>query len=650
MKKGLVKRLIVLLCLASHTTYAQTKVIDSLKQTYSSSTGTAERLKNLFALGQFHQSLPKDTLYKYAVIATSLTSDKTDKGNAAILLINAYLRLDKTDSAELTINKTLPLFNVKNQAERNIYFSLAALQVDCYGNNSNYEDATSLLYKIIQQAEQYNDPEVLAKNMGTLGVINYNLNHVPEAFNWYFKGLSYCKNSPEFYNPSAVLYINLAETYRWVDKPDSASYFINKAIPLCEKTGNLFYLANALRVKANIYSSAKNYAEAEKTMLECNTIREQTQGKLLMSNEMLALAVIHFKWGKLDKAIQELTSAMALSDSLNKNNNNSKGSEADVLKISYYNVLARCYKMKGDEKNYASTLEKIIAEKDAFYEANSANTLASLQAKYELQKEGTIIKQQLDLTKKNYLIYGSIILAGFALLLFWVLFNNYRRKQKLKMEYALQEEKRLSAQSIIDAEEQERKRIAADLHDNIGAYASAIRADVEKLSSKGTTESNIPLQNLEQHSREIINSLRDTIWVLNKENITITGIGDRIKSYTGKLQPSYNFIQFHIKEEITNNRRINSQHALNIFRIIQEAIHNSLKYSRAENIYIEIISHETLMLSVTDDGIGIDEKNTGIGNGMKNMKTRANDIGMKISIQANKNKGTKVNLESNTTN
>jgi len=307
--------------------------------------------------------------------------------------------------------------------------------------------------------------------------------------------------------------------------------------------------------------------------------------------------------------------------------------------------------MKGDEKNYASTLEKIIAEKDAFYEANSANTLASLQAKYELQKkEGTIIKQQLDLTKKNYLIYGSIILAGFALLLFWVLFNNYRRKQKLKMEYALQEEKRLSAQSIIDAEEQERKRIAADLHDNIGAYASAIRADVEKLSSKGTTESNIPLQNLEQHSREIINSLRDTIWVLNKENITITGIGDRIKSYTGKLQPSYNFIQFHIKEEITNNRRINSQHALNIFRIIQEAIHNSLKYSRAENIYIEIISHETLMLSVTDDGIGIDEKNTGIGNGMKNMKTRANDIGMKISIQANKNKGTKVNLESNTTN
>ncbi len=91
-----------------------------------------------------------------------------------------------------------------------------------------------------------------------------------------------------------------------------------------------------------------------------------------------------------------------------------------------------------------------------------------------------------------------------------------------------------------------RKRIAADLHDNIGAYATAISADVEKITGKGGIGNELQLQNLLQHSREIPNSLRDTIWVLNKDTITITGISDRIKNYINKLDPSYEYLHKHM--------------------------------------------------------------------------------------------------------
>ena len=654
MQQHLCKWMIALLCFVTHTIQAQTTAIDSLKQVYHKAGGKENRLQALLNLCDYHQSIQKDTLYQYALTANTLakeSSNKIDRGRAAIILANAFLRLGKTDSAEAVVNNNLPLYDIKDPATRRIYFSLSALQVDYYGAKTNYEDAMAALYSIINQAEQYKDLPVLAKNMSTLGVINYNLNHVPEAFSWYFRGLSHCREGAAFYSPTAVLYINLAETYRWVEKTDSAIYYINKAIPLCEKAGNLFYLANALRVKAGIYKTEKKYELAEKTMLECMIIRQKTEGVLPLSNEQIALASIYTNWGKLDKAIYELTTALALSDSSGNNAKTASGSEADVLKISYYTTLARCYKLKGDEKNYTATLEKIIIAKDAFYEANSANTLAELQTKYEVQKkESTIIKQKLDITQQNYLFYGSLVLAFFTLLILWLLFTYYRRRQSVKMQFALQEEKRIAAQSVIDAEEQERKRIAADLHDNIGAYASAIRADVDKLAEKPDGDNGKSLQNLQRHSQEIINSLRDTIWVLNKDNITITGISDRIKSYINKLQPSYPDIQFNISEHIENDVRISSQHALNVFRIIQEAIHNALKHSAANMISVAINSAEQTSIQVADNGIGIDSNNTVLGNGFLNMQARAKETGMKLTVDSVFQQGTSLLLEINTTN
>ena len=218
------------------------------------------------------------------------------------------------------------------------------------------------------------------------------------------------------------------------------------------------------------------------------------------------------------------------------------------------------------------------------------------------------------------------------------------------MQLALQEEKRIAAQSIIDAGEHERKRIAADLHDNIGAYASAIRADVEKITDNGFEKNSDSLQNLQQHSQEIINSLRDTIWVLNKDNITITGISDRIKNYINKLRPTYNHIQFHINEEINNDVRISSQNALNIFRIVQEALHNALKHSNASNISIHISSNKTFLIKISDDGKGMQHNNTADGNGIRNMQARAKEIDMLLSVTSKINEGTILVLENTTIN
>lgn len=116
-----------------------------------------------------------------------------------------------------------------------------------------------------------------------------------------------------------------------------------------------------------------------------------------------------------------------------------------------------------------------------------------------------------------------------------------------------EEEKQLAARAIMSAEENERKRIAADLHDNMGAYASAISANVDDLIMAGGKADNTILRSMKNNAAEIMANLRDTIWVLNKDFILITGISDRFKTYIQKFRDSYPGVLIEIKENITDN-------------------------------------------------------------------------------------------------
>jgi signal transduction histidine kinase len=99
-----------------------------------------------------------------------------------------------------------------------------------------------------------------------------------------------------------------------------------------------------------------------------------------------------------------------------------------------------------------------------------------------------------------------------------------------------------------------------------------------------------------------------------------------------------------VEENIVNDVKIGSQKALNIFRIVQEAIHNALKHSNAKNLCINIKSDEKILITVNDDGKGISTTNND-GNGLRNMKTRATDTGIQFTVQSSETGGTEILLE-----
>ncbi len=193
----------------------------------------------------------------------------------------------------------------------------------------------------------------------------------------------------------------------------------------------------------------------------------------------------------------------------------------------------------------------------------------------------------------------------------------------------------------------ERERIGRDLHDNIGAYTAALIAGLNQVKVLDALEDE-KVTDLKDYASNILTYLRETIWVLNNQELDITAFYDRFKNYAQKIGKSYPLVKLHFFDCIENNKTLPPQIMLSLFRILQEALQNAYKHSNANNIYITIESKKKLLAKIVDDGIGIVENEKNEGYGLLNMKARAGEIGFTLLTDTKKNEGTTISILENT--
>ena len=211
-----------------------------------------------------------------------------------------------------------------------------------------------------------------------------------------------------------------------------------------------------------------------------------------------------------------------------------------------------------------------------------------------------------------------------------------------------EEEKRKSEKAVAEAEEFERKRIAADLHDSLGAYAASIASNIDHLQlSEKHPGDVITLRELRKNSLAIVSQLSDTIWALKKDALSLTAISDRIKVFIQKIQTSYPDITIDVLEDINADHLLSPSQAFHLFQIVKEAISNALRHSSCSYLTVTIKGDKKWKINVSDDGKGISHKVTITegGNGLINMRTRAEESGWHIEWRSNEPQGTQVVIE-----
>lgn len=186
----------------------------------------------------------------------------------------------------------------------------------------------------------------------------------------------------------------------------------------------------------------------------------------------------------------------------------------------------------------------------------------------------------------------------------------------------------------------ERERISRDLHDNVGSQITYIATSINNLSGVGSQEE---LKELGEFTRDTMRQLRETIWVINNDEVSLEELKTKVLDFLSEILQPHPEV-FHEVSFPESTDKLNPTVAINIFRLIQEAVNNSVKHGKPNKIKITLEIGESCQLIISDDGVGFSGEDK-IGHfGLINMRKRARELGAEYELISSAGKGTQIVL------
>jgi signal transduction histidine kinase len=235
----------------------------------------------------------------------------------------------------------------------------------------------------------------------------------------------------------------------------------------------------------------------------------------------------------------------------------------------------------------------------------------------------------------NQLLNAIVIVAiliGIILVYFIITIIRYHRR------YIRLQKERIFAE--ITMQENERKRIANDLHDSLGPLLSSVKLNMNSIDVHNEQDEEI-ISKASKRIDEIIKSLRQISYNLLPNTLQRNGLNEALREFVKDIRSRHE-MQVHLS--LLKEINISKEKEIHIFRILQEMIHNTLKHANAKNLYIGITEENgNLQVMVKDDGKGFDmekSKKESRGLGLKSLESRTEILNGQLSFESSPNKGT----------
>ncbi len=617
-------RVWILFGMISHLCIAQSKM-DSLQGIILRNTGDSTQILALLELGSLSDDYPESSqYYQQALLLSDLLHLEKFKLAAFQELTKLNRVFSHPDSAFYYGEKAIQLAQALGNAN-----AVADVHIDLgnvYLNTFNYLKALS---EFIVAAEILDSLRSNPKNQ----MIAYaNIGNVEFLLENYDKAIDYTKQalltSQEIkYDPgTGFCYKTLGRIYRKQKKFELATQAYQESLSIYTKLDNKFQLAEIHLSLGNLYFDTNKFKEA---LIEYNKSLRINKSIQDANQNAYVYAAIGATWNVLEnypKALAYFDSTLMAAKGIN-----------PYLEMDSYENLAGINEKLGNHKQALAHFKRYSVLRDSITKIENRSVAGEMEAKYQntakqneielLTKEREL--QQAKLKRQQANIILTVIVLISAIMIGSLLLNRYRVMNRIKRQLAL---------------EQMRQTISRDLHDDIGSALSSINI-LSKVAQEEKDNTQNYLQRISDQSAKMMETMGDMVWSINPQNDSLEQVIVRMREFATEILDAQN-IALEFTDNIPVNLVLDAEKRKNLFLIFKEVINNAAKYSQATQVKVSLSKiHNDVHLHISDNGKGFNETTVRAGNGLRNLRERATEIGGTLMIKSESGKGTAVDLQ-----
>jgi signal transduction histidine kinase len=503
-----------------------------------------------------------------------------------------------------------------------MHFSASLNKAATLGQMAIYDDCISILYELLKKATDKNKLAQIIEVKNKMGATYFNMSDMAKSAQYYREAKEACILNKQ-YKDTASINSELGLLLVIDGQSDKGIAMQKQSIATLKAQGLDKETAIAIDNLSNSYYNLDSTAIAIQYQLQLfdyKYITDNIEGETGVNQH---LAELYIEAGEYDKAQKYVTEAIKYGLQMH----------SHFWLFDCYKNQAAIYEAKGDYKNALHYHQLYLASKDSVYQTDYANKMSALHNYYELtQKQNKINNLAKDKaiasSKIQRLTLLIVILALLSLLSFvYLLYRKNKNDKLLKEQFAKQ---------LLSSQEEERQRIAKDLHDSLGQNILFIK---NQLANPQRNEESL-MKSIDAAIEEVRNISKD----LYPNQLEKYGLASAVQALSEQVNQSTGIF---VSSDIQGiDEVLNKNVKINFYRIIQEFVNNSVKHAQASSIRITANQTEKeIVLVVQDNGKGFDiaslQSKAQKSFGLLNMEERIKMLKGKVDIKSDIGKGTK---------
>ncbi len=513
-----------------------------------------------------------------------------------------------------------------------------------YHNLRQNDSAVKYGLYALRLTDSIGDTSNIATNYGNLCWLYKDLSKMEKAIAYGEQGVAAGKR----YRDTVGMLIslnNLANCYQVSFQDDKAIALFQQLLSVGKQFGRRRSVRNAYTNLGMLYFSTNNKNALNKTVTEYNEY----------VNEDKSLSEADKAFGHLING-QNFIFQNKMAEAETEYKTGIEIAEKDSNVNAMYELYNNLSKLEFAMHNYAEGNrweDKWSKLDEATRKEELAEYESDLETKYETEKKeneitlkSAQIRQQVTI---NYFLIAAAVLLLIILLLSYLTYRNRRKLHQQRISELETEKKLTATEAVLKGEEQERTRLAKDLHDGLGGMLSGIKYSLSHMkgnlimtpdNAQAFERSTDMLDTSIQEMRRVAHNMMPEALVKFGLDAALNDFCNDINQ-SGALRVQYQSIGF-------DNISLAQTTAIMLYRIVQELVNNAMKHAQATNMLVQLSkANDIISITVEDDGKGFDTsvlKGTK-GMGWSNIKNRIEYVKGSVDVQSDAGKGTSVHIE-----